>query len=114
MFSHGDLGREDRSVSMTCKKFVEDFLADYLAETLNPQQGQEIESHLASCPSCAALLNTYRMTIDLCREKRQAEPSRHLKERVFDRLREKVGNALFLEPVSVEASEWPASSFPGK
>lgn len=101
-------------MGMTCKKLVEDFLADYLAETLNPQHGQEIESHLAGCSSCAAFLNTYRMTVGLCQEIRLGEPSIHLKESVLDRLREKVGKGPLLDPVSVEASEWSASSFPDK
>jgi len=50
---------------ITCKRLIEEFLADYLDGTLGPDQIGELEQHLAACPPCVAYLNTYRKTPEL-------------------------------------------------
>lgn len=91
-------------MDITCKEVV-DSLADYLAGTLNPVQGQEIESHLTGCLPCVAFLKTYQMTIALYQKGRPAEPPAYLKERLLDRLRKEVRKAPLLEPVPIGASQ---------
>ena len=50
---------------ITCKRLIEELLADYLDGTLAPDQMAELEQHLAVCPPCVAYLNTYRKTREL-------------------------------------------------
>lgn len=50
---------------LTCKEFIEGFLADYLDATLSPEMVADLERHLASCPPCVAYMNTYKRTRDL-------------------------------------------------
>jgi len=50
---------------VTCKRLIEELLADYLDGTLGPDQMAEFEQHLAVCPPCVAYLNTYRKTREL-------------------------------------------------
>jgi anti-sigma factor RsiW len=50
---------------ITCKRLIEEFLADFLDGTLGPDQLAELERHLSLCPPCVAYLNTYRKTRDL-------------------------------------------------
>lgn len=50
---------------MTCKEFIEDFLAEYVDGTLAPDAVAELESHLSACGACVAYLNTYRKTRDV-------------------------------------------------
>lgn len=47
---------------LTCKEFIEDFLADYLDGAVGPETIAELEAHLAVCRPCVAYLNTYRRT----------------------------------------------------
>lgn len=45
---------------MTCKEFIEEFLADYLDGALQPAAVAELEAHIAACRPCVAYLNTFR------------------------------------------------------
>jgi anti-sigma factor RsiW len=50
---------------LTCKEFIEDFLADYLDGSLGTETVAELEAHLAACRPCVAYLNTYQKTRDV-------------------------------------------------
>jgi anti-sigma factor RsiW len=52
---------------MTCKELT-DFLDDYLAGDLRPDERGRFEAHLGDCPSCVAYLRSYRETIGLVRQ----------------------------------------------
>ena len=47
---------------MTCREFIEDFLADYMDGTLSPEVVADLERHLTLCPPCVAYMNTYAKT----------------------------------------------------
>jgi anti-sigma factor RsiW len=51
---------------VTCRDFVQ-FLDDYLAGALAPDQLGAFNEHLAACPSCVSYMKTYRETIRLGR-----------------------------------------------
>jgi len=51
---------------MTCREFV-DFIADYLAGELAPDERASFEGHLAVCPACVTYLKDYRATLRLGR-----------------------------------------------
>jgi anti-sigma factor RsiW len=55
------------SASVTCHEFV-DFLDDYLAGRLGPEQLAAFNEHLSVCPSCVAYMKTYRATVELGKE----------------------------------------------
>ncbi len=57
---------------MTCRDFIE-FLMDYLAGDLSPEERALFDAHLAMCPACRAYLQTYQETIQL--EKALLEPT---------------------------------------
>jgi len=59
---------------MTCKELIE-FLSDYLAGEVAPQQRQAFERHLAVCPSCAAYLETFKRTIQLSKSSFEQDES---------------------------------------
>jgi len=48
-------------------------LSEYLNLELPPDACQEIETHLAGCPSCIEFAESLRKTIELCRRYRPAE-----------------------------------------
>jgi predicted anti-sigma-YlaC factor YlaD len=52
---------------MTCQELVE-FLADYFGGQLAPETRALFDEHLAECPDCVAYLDTYRQTIQLCKQ----------------------------------------------
>jgi len=54
------------SATLTCRDFVE-FLADYVADELEPEVRTSFDDHLAHCPSCVVYLHTYRDTRLLAR-----------------------------------------------
>jgi anti-sigma factor RsiW len=58
---------------LTCRELV-DFLADYLAGELPPEQGAEFDAHLARCPDCVTYLNTYRASVELARGTLEPSP----------------------------------------
>jgi anti-sigma factor RsiW len=51
---------------MTCREFVE-LLLEFLSGELTADQSQRIKEHLDACPPCVAILQTYRITIELTR-----------------------------------------------
>lgn len=57
---------------VTCRQFIEDFLADYLDASLGPEVVAELERHLEVCPACVAYMNTYKKTRHLV--SREAAP----------------------------------------
>jgi anti-sigma factor RsiW len=52
---------------MTCRELVE-FLMEYLAGRLPPEQSAAFDAHLDVCPECRAYLKSYRQTVTLSRE----------------------------------------------
>ena len=55
------------TVALTCRELAE-FLADYLASELGPDERAIFERHLADCPDCAAYLRSYAATVRLVKE----------------------------------------------
>ncbi len=49
---------------MTCRDVLE-FLMDYVAGTVTPEELTIFEAHLAICPPCVAYLRSYRATVQL-------------------------------------------------
>ena len=49
---------------MTCREVIE-FLAEYLAGELPPEQGKVFTEHLDACPDCVAYLKSYEEAIRL-------------------------------------------------
>ena len=64
---------------VTCKQFIEDFLADYLDATLGPEDVADLERHLAICPPCVAYMNTYRKTRHLIHQEAAPEMPQEMK-----------------------------------
>ena len=52
---------------MTCRELT-DFLDDYLAGELHPDERRRFDTHLADCPSCREYLRGYRDAIRLSKE----------------------------------------------
>jgi anti-sigma factor RsiW len=52
---------------ITCREFV-DFLDRYVEGTLTAEERETFEHHIVDCPPCGDYLDSYRMTIGLCRE----------------------------------------------
>jgi anti-sigma factor RsiW len=52
---------------ITCREFVE-FLDRYVEGELAADERETFERHIADCPPCGDYLDSYRMTIGLCRE----------------------------------------------
>lgn len=52
---------------ITCREFV-DFLDRYVEGELTSEERETFERHIADCPPCGDYLDSYRMTIGLCRE----------------------------------------------
>ncbi len=51
---------------MTCRELIE-FVMAYLDRELPEGQRAEFERHLAVCPSCVNYLETYKITVEMCR-----------------------------------------------
>jgi anti-sigma factor RsiW len=49
---------------LTCRDVV-DFLMDYLAGGLDPEQRVAFDAHLAACPDCVVYLRDYEETVRL-------------------------------------------------
>jgi anti-sigma factor RsiW len=47
-----------------CREFVE-FLDDYLAGRLAPEQVEEFNNHLSGCPHCVTYMKTYQEAVAL-------------------------------------------------
>jgi len=71
---------------LQCKDIV-DLLEAYLGEGLDPATTQALTAHLADCPDCTALLNTYRRTVRTTRELREEDLPASLRERLVAFLR---------------------------
>lgn len=56
-----------RTAVLTCRELAE-FLADYLARELGPDERAIFERHLADCPDCAAYLRSYAATVRLAKD----------------------------------------------
>ncbi len=52
---------------MTCRELTE-LLLDFVSGELAPAEVQRLTDHLNVCPPCVAILNTYRLTIQLTRQ----------------------------------------------
>jgi len=48
-------------------------LSEYLNLELPPEACQEIEAHIAGCPSCVEFAESLRKTVELCRHYRPTE-----------------------------------------
>lgn len=59
----------------TCKDLA-DFLHDYLEGALQGETKEVFERHLHLCGECETYMETYRTTIELCREQPDAAPCR--------------------------------------
>ena len=54
------------ATTMTCRQLV-DFLADYVAGTLDSLVRVSFEAHVGECTACSDYVRTYRETIGLAR-----------------------------------------------
>jgi anti-sigma factor RsiW len=52
---------------MTCGELLE-LLLDFVSGELRQNEVQRIKDHLNDCSPCVAILNTYRLTIQLARQ----------------------------------------------
>jgi anti-sigma factor RsiW len=52
---------------LTCRELA-DFLADYFAGELGPNERSLFEGHLAECPDCVAYLRSYAETMQLAKD----------------------------------------------
>ena len=47
---------------VTCRQFIEEYLADYLDASLDPEVVADLERHLEVCSPCVAYMHTYKKT----------------------------------------------------
>jgi anti-sigma factor RsiW len=66
---------------ITCRELVE-LLFDFVADELPPERRLHIEQHLATCAPCVIYVETYRLTIRLCRKLPATPPPPQLMERL--------------------------------
>lgn len=52
---------------MTCRELTE-LLLEFVGGELSQEQIQQIKAHLDECPPCVAILQTYRLTVQLTRQ----------------------------------------------
>jgi anti-sigma factor RsiW len=52
---------------ITCRELIE-LLLDFVSGDLPPERIEHVHAHLRDCPPCVAILNTYRLTIQLTRQ----------------------------------------------
>lgn len=62
-------------------------LSEYLDMELPPAICKEIDSHFESCPPCIEFLDTFRKSIELCREYSPSERPAPLTDAARDELR---------------------------
>lgn len=58
---------------LTCRE-LNDFLVDYFAGDLRPDERSRFEGHLAGCPDCIAYLRSYAETMRLAKEAYADDP----------------------------------------
>jgi predicted anti-sigma-YlaC factor YlaD len=70
---------------LTCRDLAA-FLAEYVGGTLDPQDRELFEAHLAECPDCVTYLRGYAETIRLLRETRDgaADPAPGVPEELVE------------------------------
>lgn len=69
-----------------CKESIDSLLA-YLEGELPEDVRRRVEAHLAACPPCEAVLNSYRETPELCRKALGCSMSQRLVSKLRDFLR---------------------------
>ena len=74
---------------MTCKDLLQS-LTDYMLGTLNTKQVQEVERHFRHCPTCTAVINTYKATCGLAQGIPPKETSADLRAQLISSIKEKV------------------------
>jgi RNA polymerase sigma-70 factor (ECF subfamily) len=72
---------------MICCREVAVLLIDYVACELQADQCREVDEHLCQCPHCAAYVESYRMTIRICRHL----PAQPVPPQVMARLQARLG-----------------------
>ncbi len=83
---------------MTCER-IEELLSAYLEGELGAAERAEVESHLASCPACAGLLEALREVTGAMASFPEAEPSPALMARLYGIPERKAGRKKWLRPV---------------
>ena len=63
----------DVTRELTCRE-VSEFIADYVAGQLSPEERALFEEHLIECPDCRDYLRTYADTIRLAKDAYAQEP----------------------------------------
>ncbi len=63
----------DATRELTCRELSE-FIADYVAGALGPQERSLFDEHLAECPDCRDYLRTYADTIRLAKDAYADDP----------------------------------------
>jgi anti-sigma factor RsiW len=74
--------------AMTCKRAAE-LLLDYHDGTLDVDDRQELDAHLAQCATCRAFVATYKTTTSLCRKVLSSTVPADIEDRLLSFLRSK-------------------------
>jgi anti-sigma factor RsiW len=67
-----------------CREIALDLLCDYYEGDLPEAVARQLEAHLADCPPCAVLVNTYRKTTEISREALRAEIPKECERALLD------------------------------
>lgn len=72
---------------------VNQFIIDYLEETISPRTRSRFEAHISDCPNCSSYFDQYLKTIEMVKEAGtiQPEPPEELVELTLAFLREHYG-----------------------
>jgi anti-sigma factor RsiW len=81
---------------MTCRELA-DLLHDLVAEELEAEHRGRAELHLGQCPSCGALIHSYRVVVEVARRLPPPAPPPGLMARLAQLPSARV-NAVNLEP----------------
>jgi len=74
---------------VTCRKLVEQ-LCDYLSGEMSEERRQALMEHLAKCPSCRALTDTYQKTVQVCKLTARTGLPPYPGRRLYERLRKEL------------------------
>jgi len=88
---------------IVCRE-VSEFLFDFAAGQLASERREHVEQHLRLCTSCAAYLESYRLTIQMTRQLPRPPLPLHLAQRLRALLDEGLQNS-----VSAERDQEPGS-----